>query len=137
MLWKRLDTPPFGFELLPQGKGSYLKKLNVKTLPFSWSNRGHQSCNVQGSPLSWPLSFVHFAVWFLFNLRCHFHKYEPCLVFGSIDFHNKACSIVYYLDFVEFYLSHVLTRALFAIKNRCSIQHWRVGIEFWKKKSRS
>ena len=54
------------------GKGTYLKKLDLKTLPFSSRNRGQHSCNNQGSPLS---SFKHFAVWYLFNLRYGFFSF--------------------------------------------------------------
>ena len=36
------------------------------------------------------------ATWLLFGTcllfgSCHSHKYEPCLLFGSIVFHNEAC----------------------------------------------
>ena len=36
------------------------------------------------------------AMWLLFGTcllfgSCHSHKYEPCLLFGSIVFHNEAC----------------------------------------------
>ena len=43
---------------LLHGEGAFKKKLDVKTFPFSSSNRGNQSCNDQKSHLSKPLSFV-------------------------------------------------------------------------------
>ena len=49
---KKAKDIPFRFELLPHVEGSYLKKLDVKTLLFGSSNRGHQSCNSWVSRLS-------------------------------------------------------------------------------------
>jgi len=49
---------PLLFGPLIQGEGTYLKKLEVKTFPFSSSNRGTQRCNGRKSRLSKLLSFV-------------------------------------------------------------------------------
>ena len=47
------------FELrLLHGVGTYKKKLDVKTFPFSSSNRGNLSCNDRKNHLSKPLLFV-------------------------------------------------------------------------------
>ena len=49
---------PSRFQLQLQGEGTYQKKLNVKTFPFSSSNRETQRCNSRKSHLSKLLSLV-------------------------------------------------------------------------------
>ena len=48
------------------------------------------------SPVVVTLPCLIEATWLLFGTcllfgACHFYKYEPCVLFGSIVFHNEAC----------------------------------------------